>query len=248
MKRFIEVSKFTGGRTITQLYPAREVGTRLDDEQAQALGEACGLRGQYDEWTLDKCIDANFDMRCARCSYTVCSCPPQPVAPPPPADVLPEGWTRYRGHNYFFMNSDLFVYELGDGWVWSLPNGVHGRGLFTKGEAMRAGRAALASVRPAEPAELDSPPFTPPALTELAERDYKRLNRPAEPALRPGWRICGIRNHAPNHWLGSINVFRVDYYGGAYWRVVAGGHYDETPLPTLEAAMARAEALARGEW
>jgi len=69
--KYIQVTRHVGGRTITQRYPARSVGVVL--------------------WDLPYCEP----MACiGGCGYIVCSqtgpCAPAPVAPEPPADVLPD--------------------------------------------------------------------------------------------------------------------------------------------------------------
>jgi len=228
MKHFIEVTRHVAGRTITQRYPARRVG----EQQPGVLGAV--------------------DFTCLDCGYVECACPgggwPPPIAtePPetfrvtarvrsvnrdpqaPPADVLPEGWTLqlsvFDAVQYQHRTgANVWLCHGEHLWRWTASHEIRcddSRRKPTRDEAMAA---ALASVQP------------------------------AEPALRPGWTVHGLRNHAPDYWLSSVNalhmvnVFRVDYGDDAPWRVIAVGHYDEPNLPTVEAAMLRAEELVRGQ-
>jgi len=109
MKRFVEVSYQSGGRMITKLYPARSVG------RAQ--------RPRADNSKVD-------DTAC-QCGFLVCS-PPSPCAPepvtPPPADVLPDGWTggpiawlgvcRYEHMWGAVVSQTEDDLEDGRGWQW----------------------------------------------------------------------------------------------------------------------------------
>ena len=110
MKHFIEVQKHTGGRTITQRYPARSVG----------------------EKPTGPC--AHYAVAC-KCGFIICGCPvPVPrgverASPPPPADVLPEGWAggklpswlgawRYEHASGAVVVQTEEDLEDGRGWRW----------------------------------------------------------------------------------------------------------------------------------
>lgn len=220
MKRHVEVSCRSGGRTITKRYPARSVGTpRLIEYSNDPV--TGGVVVGHSRWTLANALEANFDMRCTRCSYTACPCappPPQPVAPVPPADVLPDGWTFDPPHNYLHVTrAEVSRREIAPGlqsWCWWPASSQFGSVCCdpkpTRDAAMAA---ALASVPP------------------------------AEPALRPGWFVECEFDGRPMY--GRIRSSQI-YWNRTGWRVMGDGG-PVVDYPTLEAAMIRAEELARGE-
>jgi hypothetical protein len=69
--------------------------------------------------------------------------------------------------------------------------------------------------------------------------------QPAEPTLRAGWVIRGTFMGEPDYWFGDFNV--CSSAGDGDWSICSECGFELAQRDTLEAAMLRAEALARGE-
>lgn len=255
MKRYIEVSKHVSGRTITQRYPARTVGTPLLGMPGAVL-----LAGHGGPVVFDS-------MCCEGCGYAMCSCPPAPVAPEPPADVLPEGWAPSDEEDYRHVSGAYVWQGKSSGYWYAERTGVpNDQTFYTRDEAMTA---ALASVKPEPPAPFkvgdrvmilvgDGLPLGAGCIGHITREQNGRLAvtdaqgawwwfyasqlelAPAlasvqpEPTLRAGW-VKLSESHDVYRRIWTRQVFRL----GDEWRVMG-----DSTHPTLEAAMLRAEELA----
>lgn len=183
------------------------------------------------------------------CGHSICSCPQK--APEPPKDVLPEGWRRSGG---FFSHQLDYTHESGanvwragpeTGWGFLSACGQAEVSCYEAEAPVTRDLAMAAALQSVEP-ELDSPPFTPAALTEFAGRDYQRQNRHAEPAVRDGWVKVPGDSVSSRHNNETINASVWLTIAGT-WVAAAWGKRAESGHPTIEAALIRAEQLARGE-
>lgn len=255
MKRYIEVTKRLAGRMITQRYPARSVeGTSLAEPR-----------------------DTSFIETPCACGYICCAktgpCAPA-LAPEPPAvvrvkarvrsvtreslgGVLPKGWRMEAGAPGYLHTSGAEVHGDNGYFTWwtagdaaaGITEIVH-EPLPTRDEAMAA---ALASAQP------DDEPYG--CVNRIAESPrecvesghywcdaFKSKPQPAESTLRAGWRAIKRAFGGVYYFNGSLPdgcaVFDYAKAGMApMWSCARDGEF----YSTLEAAMQRAEALARGE-
>jgi hypothetical protein len=137
MKRFVRVEHHVGGRTLTKRYPARSVGDHLPNNAAQTSDEVYRSCGYF------------------ICAYGDYVDRYKPVAPPPPADVLPEGWETLGGGNIHHESGAIVQRRntadaLNGTWNWFPPG--EWNCYDPKATLAEAMAAALASVQPAESA------------------------------------------------------------------------------------------------
>jgi hypothetical protein len=191
------------------------------------------------------------DMLCCEgCGYGVCSCPAEP-----PEEVLPEGWRECPSGGFEHVSKAYVYAPCPESWHWWTSADVAAEVTDTihdpKPTRDAAMQAALASVQP------DTKRREPGCQCHLEEGDspcrvHDASVQPAQPELRPGWKLVD-----PSH----PSIGYIHSSGGWVYRQEGGVYREERGLyaargsqtdydydhPTLEAAMQRAEALARGE-
>lgn len=220
MKHFIEVQKHLNGRTITQRYPARVVGTAITG----VLGEV--------------------DLTC-KCGFVVCEC--HTLVPPkvtPPVDVLPEGWERLYG-DIVHTSGAKIRWIKSDHWAWWPPRDAPGYDNFCSDQKPTrdlAMAAALASVQHAPAALLRVCTRCGREVTTDICSDCARVI--AQPVLRPGWVQEGEKRVQRYRHAGLDAIAQLTLAGT--WMAL-GGVRCVTGHPTLEAAQLRAEELAEQE-
>jgi hypothetical protein len=179
------------------------------------------------------------DFRC-KCGYAVCSqagpCAPVPVAPEPPAvvrvkarvrsvtreslgGVLPKGWRMEAGAPGYLHTSGAEVHGDNGYFTW-----------WTAGDAAAGITEVVHKPLPTRDAAMAA------ALASV---------QPAQPTLRAGWVIRGTFMGEPDYWFGDFNV--CSSAGDGDWLICSECGFELAQRDTLEGAMQRAEALARGE-
>lgn len=181
---------------------------------------------------------------CGCCGHSICSCPdpdwetlrtPLKLSEPePPKDVLPEGWRvnpSFPGWASYIHASGATVWRFpGEGqWSWAVDDGPR----RTKTTRELAMAAALQSVKPAEACEFCK-------VVNIGHFSWCP-SFPKEPALREGWERTVTRDGETYTRPGHQIVFQQ----GAFWE--GWRVFGDSNHATLEAALDRAEQLARGE-
>lgn len=233
--KYVEVSYRSGGRLLTKRFPARSAGT-------QPTGPC-----------------AHFAVAC-KCGFILCGCPvpvPRGVARfegtsgkvavlEPPADVLPEGWTRTRDLrlpiDVYVHSSGAEVHSSSQGvFYWWRPGASDCNLQDAKPTRDAAMTAALASVLTVcVRCGRESP-------TDVCSECARTIVQPAEPTLRAGWErlkdAYGCDYYKNSSLPGGYSV-AVNYgtRGLPDW----SSPFDNDFYETAEAAMIAAEELARG--